>query len=146
MSVEKIATDLSFDRRGLPECTFRYFAAETLVEFLVLAVAATWRFTPPPRAYRCGSTAGFDASSFRQGDGKNHRHARARWPCRDCGLPDERRRRSAGRQEVTFVLSTPPAGIEPIKRAARQWEDGTWRENVPLRQVEHPCRFSRQRF
>ncbi|ACE93792.1 hypothetical conserved protein (plasmid) [Rhizobium etli CIAT 652] len=141
MSVEKIATDLSFDRRGLPECTFRYFAAETLVEFLVLAVAATWRFTPPPRAYRCGSTAGFDASSFRQGDGKNHRHARARWPCRDCGLPDERRHRSAGRQEVTFVLSTPPCG-----NRANQACGAPVGGRVPLRQVEHPCRFSRQRF
>ncbi|ANL68654.1 hypothetical protein AMC82_PC00090 (plasmid) [Rhizobium phaseoli] len=106
MSVEKIATDLSFDRRGLPECTFRYLAAETLVEFLVLAVAATWRFTPPPRAYRCGSTAGFDTSSFRQGDGKNHRHARA-GPVEIAAFLMEGDVDPLDAKEVTFVLSTP---------------------------------------
>ncbi|MBM3096293.1 hypothetical protein GFB56_37255 [Ensifer sp. T173] len=106
----------------------RTIAAETLLVLLVLGVAATWRFTPPPRAL---AIAAVQPASV-------HIHASKAMaeltvtPGRagpvtvsamimtgDFGPLDAK--------EVTFVFSQPAAGIEPIRRKAVKPGDGTWR-------------------
>lgn len=112
----------------------RSIAVETMVVILVLAVAAAWRFTPPPRAF--AAAAEQPAST----------HIHSDKAMADITVTPGR----AGTvevsafllkgdfdpldaKEVTFVLSNPDAGIEPIKRPAGKAADGRWKtENMLL--------------
>ncbi|WP_202299340.1 copper resistance CopC/CopD family protein [Mesorhizobium sp. 131-2-1] len=106
----------------------RSIGAEVLIVVAIFAVAAGWRFTPPPRALAIAAAqpvsihihtlqamadlsitpghAGPVAASMVIMTG-------------DFGPLDAK--------QVTLVLSKPDSGIEPIKRPATKPGDGTWR-------------------
>ncbi|RVC41280.1 copper resistance protein CopC [Mesorhizobium sp. M4A.F.Ca.ET.090.04.2.1] len=106
----------------------RSIGAEVLIVVAIFAVAAGWRFTPPPRALAIAAAqpvsihihtlkamadlsitpghAGPVAASMVIMTG-------------DFGPLDAK--------EVTLVLSKPDSGIEPIKRPATKPGDGSWR-------------------
>ena len=106
----------------------RSIGVEVLIVLAILAVAAGWRFTPPPRALAIAAAqpasvhihtleamadlsitpghAGPVAASMVIMTG-------------DFGPLDAK--------QVTLVLSKPGSGIEPIKRQAAKPGDGTWR-------------------
>src|SRR5690606_19895827 len=100
----------------------------TLVVLVIFAVAAGWRFTPPPRAL---AIAAAQPASI---------HIHTADAMADVGVTPGR----AGpvtvsavimtgefgpldAREVSFVFSNPGAGIEPFRRDAEQPGDGTWR-------------------
>src|SRR5690606_24625585 len=106
----------------------RSITGETLLVLAIFAVAAGWRFTPPPRAL---AIAAAQPASV-------HIHtlkAMAELSITpghigpvtvsimvmtgDFGPLDAK--------EVTLVLSKPDSGIEPLKRPATKAGDGTWR-------------------
>ena len=106
----------------------RSVSAETLIMIVIFAVAASWRFTPPPRALAIAAALP-SSIHIHQADAMVDLSIT---PGRagpvdvsivimtgDFGPLDAR--------EVTLVLSNPSAGIEPIRRAARKPGDGTWR-------------------
>jgi copper transport protein len=105
----------------------RSIAVETLLVLAIFAVAATWRFTPPPRAlaeaaarpasihiHTAPVMADLTISPGRAGPVT----ASIVVMTGDFGALDA--------QEVTLVLSNPAAGIEPIRRKAVKAGDGTW--------------------
>lgn len=105
----------------------RSIAAETLVVLTIFAVAAGWRFTPPPRAiamaraqpasthiHAVKAMADVEITPGRMGPVT----ASAVIMTGDFGPLDAK--------EVTFVFSNPGAGIEPIRRKARKGGDGSW--------------------
>ncbi len=106
----------------------RAVAVETVVVVAILAVAAAWRFTPPPRAL---AIAAAQPASV-------HIHAEKAMaeitvtpgragPVEVSAVllaPDFS---PLAAKEVTFVLSNPQAGIEPMRRKAALAADGTWR-------------------
>ncbi|MBH0236386.1 copper resistance CopC/CopD family protein [Methylobrevis albus] len=106
----------------------RIVVAEILLAAAILGVAATWRFTPPPRALAIADAA----------PAAIHIHtARAMV---DLSLTPGRAGRvdvAAGlmtgdfgpldAKEVTFVFALPAAGIEPIRRRAAKGADALWR-------------------
>lgn len=106
----------------------RMIAAETAVVLLVFAVAACWRFTPPPRALAIAAAEPADV----------HIHtldamaevviapghagpvtASITIMTGDYG--------PLNAEEVTLVMANAVAGIEPIRRPAQKPGDGTWR-------------------
>ncbi|MBB2819291.1 UNVERIFIED_ORG: copper transport protein [Rhizobium esperanzae] len=112
----------------------RSIAAETMVVFLILGVAATWRFTPPPRPLI--AAAAEPVSTHLHSDKAMAEitvtPGRA-GPVEIAAFVMKGDFDPLDAKEVTFVLSNAAAGIEPIKRVARKGADGTWRaENVPL--------------
>jgi copper transport protein len=112
----------------------RSILAETLIVLTVFGVAALWRFTPPPRTLAIAAVQPLST----------HLHSQKAMveititPGRagpvdiaavvmtgDFGPLDAK--------EVTFVLSNPGAGIEPVRRSAHRGADGVWRSaNVLL--------------
>jgi len=106
----------------------RSIAAETALVVLVLAVAACWRFTPPPRAI---DIAAAQPESV-------HIHTLPAMadisitPAR-AGLVDVSVTVMTGdfgpldAREVAVTFLNPAAGIEPIRRQAFKPGDGTWR-------------------
>ncbi len=106
----------------------RSIAAETAVVLLIFAVAACWRFTPPPRALAIAAAAPANAHIHTL-DGvaevliaPGHAGpvtAHITIMTGDFGPLDAK--------EVTLVVANKAAGIEPIKRAARKPGNGTWR-------------------
>lgn len=110
--------------RGL----IRSIAAETLIVVMIFAVAACWRFTPPPRALALAAAmpetlhihtekamADVTVTPGKAGPVTVSTVIMTG----DFGPLDAR--------EVTLVFSNPSAGIEPIRRAAFKPGDGTWR-------------------
>ncbi|MGI6855871.1 copper resistance CopC/CopD family protein [Mesorhizobium sp. 1B3] len=106
----------------------RSIAVESLVILTICAVAAGWRFTPPPRAIAIASAqpasthihaakamADVEITPGRIGPVT----ASAAIMTGDFGLLDAK--------EVTFVFSNPGAGVEPIRRKAAKATDGSWR-------------------
>lgn len=106
----------------------RAIAVESLIVLAVFAVAATWRFTPPPRALAAAAA----------GPASIHIHsdkAMAEVTVTPGGagpvdisaviLSAEFEPLTA--KEVTFVLSNPQAGVEPMRRKAELQADGSWR-------------------
>lgn len=106
----------------------RSIAVETLVVLMIFAVAAGWRFTPPPRAiaiaraqpasthiHAARAMADIEITPGRTGPVE----ASALIMTGDFGPLDAK--------EVTFVFSNPGAGIEPIRRKAAKGGDGSWR-------------------
>ncbi|PSJ60834.1 CopD family protein [Pseudaminobacter soli (ex Li et al. 2025)] len=106
----------------------RSIAAETAIVLMVFAIAAYWRFTPPPRALAIAAAqpasthihtekamADLTVAPGRAGPVT----VSAAIMTGDFGPLDAK--------EVSFVFSNPAAGIEPIKRKAMKPGDGTWR-------------------
>ncbi|MGQ2907028.1 MAG: copper resistance CopC/CopD family protein [Aliihoeflea sp.] len=106
----------------------RSIAAETLVVLVILAIAAGWRFTPPPRAlalaaaqpasvhiHTAEAMADVSVTPGRAGPVA----VSAMIMTGDFGPLDAR--------EVAFVFANPEAGIEPFRRQAEKPGDGTWR-------------------
>lgn len=115
---------LAGDARAL----VRSIAAETLVVLVILAIAAGWRFTPPPRALAIAAAqpasvhihtleamADLSVTPGRTGPVS----VSAMIMTGDFGPLDA--------QEVAFVFVNPDAGIEPFRREASKPGDGTWR-------------------
>ncbi|WP_245364271.1 copper resistance CopC/CopD family protein [Sinorhizobium americanum] len=114
----------------------RSIAVETAIVLLIFAVAACWRFTPPPRAL---AAAAAQPATL-------HIHAdkamafvqvmpgRAGDVTVSIGvLTGEFQRLDA--KEVTLVLSKPDSGIEPFRRQAVRRDEATWaidRMTIPL--------------
>jgi copper transport protein len=101
---------------------------ETLLMLAVVCVAAGWRLTPPPRiiameaaqpAYLHIHTGQAMADVTISPGRSGHADISAIIMTGEWGPLDAR--------ELTFVLSNEAAGIEPIRRAANQPGDGTWR-------------------
>jgi len=106
----------------------RSIAAELLLVVMIFAVAALWRFTPPPRAlaeaaaapaaihiHAAQAMADLEIAPGRAGVTS----ATISVMTGDFGPLDA--------QGVTLVLSNPDAGIEAIRREAKKPGDGTWR-------------------
>ncbi len=117
--------------RGEPGAARRLAYAvviETMIVLAIFAVAATWRFTPPPRALAIAAAQPVSI----------HIHADkamaeiAVTPGRAGPVevsaivlaPDFT---AIAPKEVTLVLSNPQAGIEPMRRKATLQADGVWR-------------------
>lgn len=105
----------------------RAIVVETVVVLAVFAVAATWRFTPPPRALAIAAAqpasihihtdkamAEVTISPGRTGPVA----VSAIVMSTDFGALDAK--------DVAFVFSNPTAGVEPIRRKAFKSGDGTW--------------------
>jgi copper transport protein len=103
----------------------RSIAAETVILLLIFAVAATWRFTPPPRTL----IAEVQRTAVV--------HLETSKAVADVRITPDRvgevaisaviaksDRSPLDPQEVTVVLSNPGAGIEPIRRRAEKGKDG----------------------
>lgn len=115
-------------RKGEPAAIrqlVRSIAAETVILFLIFAVAATWRFTPPPRTLlaEVQRTAVVHLETSKAvtdvritPDRVGEVAISAVIAKTDRSLLDP--------QEVTVVLSNPGAGIEPIRRRAKKGKDG----------------------
>ncbi len=106
----------------------RSVAAESALVLAIFAAAATWRFTPPPRAlaeaaarpasihiHTAPAMADLSITPGRAGPVS----ASIVVLTGDFGPLDAK--------EVTLVLSNPAAGIEPIRRKAVKPGDGSWR-------------------
>ncbi|WP_245446097.1 copper resistance CopC/CopD family protein [Metarhizobium album] len=105
----------------------RAIVVETVLVLAIFAVAATWRFTPPPRAL---AIAAAQPASFHIHTDKAMADVTIS-PGRtgpvtvsaivmttDFGALDAK--------NVSFVFSNPAAGVEPIRRKAFKPGDGTW--------------------
>ncbi len=103
-------------------------AAETLLVLAILATAAAWRFTPPPRALAIAAAQ----------PASTHIHtaqamAEITVTPGHAGPVDVSVILMSGdfgpldAQEVTLVFANPPAGIEAVRRKAFKPGDGTWR-------------------
>ena len=106
----------------------RSVAAETATMLMIFAVAACWRFTPPPRAlamaaalpesvhiHTAAAMADVSITPGRAGPVD----VSVMIMTGDFGALDAK--------EVTLVFTNPAAGIEPIRRPAFKPGDGTWR-------------------
>jgi copper transport protein len=105
----------------------RSIAVETMLALVIFGVVAGWRFTPPPRALAVaaaqpasvhihGTKAIADISVEPGRVGRTTVSALIR--SGDFG--------ALAAKEVTFVLSQPSVGIEPIRRKAEPAADGRW--------------------
>lgn len=126
----------SGSKRGEPgtiRLLVRSIIAETVILLLVFGVAAAWRFTPPPRAliaevqepavvhlHTDKAAAEVAINPDRVG------------PLAMSAIIMKSDGSALEPQEVTFVLSNPEAGIEPIRRKAEKGQDGWAVSNVVL--------------
>lgn len=114
------------ERRSLT----RSIAVETAIVLVIFAIAAGWRFTPPPRALAIAAAqpaelhihtneamADLTVAPGRAGSVS----VSAILMTGEFGPLDAK--------EVSFVFSNPGAGIEPFARDARKPGDGTWRSD-----------------
>ncbi|MQX18934.1 copper resistance protein CopC [Sinorhizobium terangae] len=114
--------------QGATRYLVRSIAAEALVVLMIFGVAASWRFTPPPRALV--SVAAEPASVHIHGE-----KAMAEititpgrpGPVEASALVMAGDFSALDPKEVTFVFSNPSAGVAEIKRKASKATDGTWR-------------------
>ncbi|MGQ2906232.1 MAG: copper resistance CopC/CopD family protein [Neoaquamicrobium sediminum] len=115
-------------------CLVRSIAVETLLASVVFALAAGWRFTPPPRALAISAAQ----------PAQVHIHT-AQAMADVTIIPGRAGPVSVSAvlmtgefgpldaKEVTFVFSNPAAGIEAFRRKAEKPGNGTWRaEDVVL--------------
>lgn len=111
-------------QRGLARST----AVEMLIVLAIFGVAASWRFTPPPRAL---AIAAAQPASV---------HIHTLKAMADLSITPGHAGTVAAAivimtgdfgpldaKEVTLVLSKPDSGIEPLKRPATKPGDGSWR-------------------
>lgn len=101
---------------------------ESLIVLAIFAVAATWRFTPPPRALAIAAAG--PASVHIHSDKAmaevtvSPGHA---GPVEVSAIVLSADFAPLAAKEVTFVFSNPEAGIEPMRRKAELQADGSWR-------------------
>lgn len=124
------------DEAGAARIMARSIVAETLVVVMIFGVAAGWRFTPPPRAI--AAAAAQPVSTHLHSDKVmatvtvSPGHA---GPVEISAFVMAGDFSPLDPKEVTFVLSNPAAGVEPMKRKAQRGEDGIWRARdvtIPL--------------
>ncbi|WP_411034858.1 copper resistance CopC/CopD family protein [Shinella sp. BYT-45] len=113
---------------GAAKRLVRAIAVETLIVLAVFAVAAVWRFTPPPRAL---ATVAVQPASMHIHSDKAMAEVtispgRA-GPVEVSAVILSPDFAPLAPQEVVFVFSNPKAGIEPMRRKAARHDDGTWR-------------------
>ena len=114
----------------------RSIAVETLIVVTIFAVAATWRFTPPPRALAVAVAQPLSTHIH-----SDKAMAEVTITPAKAGLvvasafilgPDFT---PLDPKEVTFVFSNAEAGVEPMRRKAVLGDDGNWRAEalvIPL--------------
>lgn len=119
----------------------RAIVIETMIVLAVFAVAATWRFTPPPRALVLAAAQPVSIHihsekvmvevTLNPGRiGPVEISAVVLSPDFAPVIP----------KEITFVLSNPQAGVEPMRRKAALQADGTWQASgvvIPLAGLWH---------
>jgi copper transport protein len=113
---------------GARRAMVRAIAVETLLVALIFGVVAGWRFTPPPRALAAASEAPVslhlhDASVMAMLTLTPGRAGPVAVAVDLMGLDG----RPLAAKGVTLVLSSPGAGIGPIRRAAVPAGPGQWR-------------------
>lgn len=119
--------------RSADERLVASIALECCLALLILATAALWRFTPPPRALAEAAArpsvahlmSGRTAADVTVAPG----HAGLVAASAVLKPVDEG---PADPKEVTFVFSKPDAGIEAIRTPGRRSGDGTWRTDAEL--------------
>ncbi|CDN49732.1 copper resistance CopC/CopD family protein [Neorhizobium galegae] len=103
----------------------RSIAAETIILLLIFAVAATWRFTPPPRTLiaEVQRTAVVHLETSKAVADVKITPDRVGEVAISAAIAKSDRS-PLDPQEVTVVLSNPGAEIEPIRRRAEKGKDG----------------------
>jgi copper transport protein len=102
------------------------FRIELALALVILGLVALWRFTPPPRALASASHISIHIHGPRAMAQIDIEPARGRGAQADILVLDGEVRPLAAK-EVTFVMSNPAAGIEPLRRNAIQVGDSEWR-------------------
>lgn len=122
--------------RGAARRLARAVVVETMIVLAVFAVAAVWRFTPPPRAL---AVAAAQPVSIHIHSDKAMVEVTVTpgriGPVEVSAVVLAPDFTPLTPKEVTFVLSNPQAGIEPMRRKAALQGDGTWRASgavIPL--------------
>ncbi len=105
----------------------RSIVAESLLVLFILGVAASWRFTPPPRSLileasepaivHIHSAKGMAEMQVTPGNAG---------PVTAAAIIMKEDFSPLDPQEVSFVFSNPKAGIEPIRRKADRQQGNTW--------------------
>jgi copper transport protein len=101
-------------------------AAELMLALVILALVASWRFTPPPRALAAVGTVSVHVhgdKAMAEVEFAQHRPRGA--DVRILVLDGAFAPLAA--KEVTLTLSNPAAGIEPLKHSAARQGENVWR-------------------
>jgi copper transport protein len=127
---------------GAPLRLCRSIAAELVIVTVILGVVGLWRFTPPPRLLA------------HAGSGQIETHLQTGRVMADVTLSpanDDGWTLLLELQTITLeplepkqvgvLLSKPAAGIEPIRHAARRFENGRWRVDAVRLPVAGPWRI-----
>jgi copper transport protein len=104
----------------------RTMAVELCIVALILALVATWRFTPPPRALAASEPVEVHLHGQRAMAQVSMMPVRARDPRVNIEVLDHDFN-ALKVKEVTVTLANPAAGIEPVRRAATPVGEGHWR-------------------
>jgi len=102
---------------------------ELALALIILALVASWRFTPPPRALAAAQQISFHVHSARAMAQIEIEPERGRSARMTVLLLDQELRPLAAK-ELTLVFANPAAGIEPMRRNAMgdgDAADATWR-------------------
>jgi copper transport protein len=99
---------------------------ELCIAAVILALVASWRFTPPPRALAAADPIEIHLHDVRAMAQISLTPVRGRDPHVDMQVLDAAFAPLAVK-EVTVTLASPAAGIEPVRRAATRGSDGLWR-------------------
>lgn len=111
-------------RRGLVHA----IGAETVLVIAILAIVAGWRFTPPPRALAIAAAQPAETHIHTSRAMADLTIAPGRsGPVSVSAIMMTGEFGPLDAKEVTFVFSSPGAGIEPFRRKAEKRGDGTWR-------------------
>jgi copper transport protein len=102
----------------------RSIAFELAIALAILALVALWRFTPPPRALITAPISFHIHGSKAMADVKIERERAAPGRVSIVVLDGEFQPLAA--KEVTLVLASPAAGIEPMRRVAARAGENTW--------------------
>jgi copper transport protein len=104
----------------------RAIAIETILVVVVLAIVASWRFTPPPRALTLASSTTVAHIHTEKAMAEITIRPDAAGPVAISIMLLNGEFAELNPKEVTLSLSLPSAGIEPITRAAKFAGDNTW--------------------
>jgi copper transport protein len=104
----------------------RTMVAEFCIVVAILALVATWRFTPPPRALAASETVEVHLHGARAMAHLSLTPVRARDPLINIEVLDADFN-ALPVKEVTIIVCKPDAGIEPVRRTAVHVGEGHWR-------------------
>lgn len=105
----------------------RSIAAETLIVLIIFGVAASWRFTPPPRALMAAAAAPVTAHIHTAKAMADLTVTPGRaGPVTVSAVIMTGEFDPLGAREVTFIFASTDAGIEPFRRAAERSNENTW--------------------